>query len=258
MRRTGIFVALVACVGLLVATAATGCVKPEPEQDICDEARGVIPDANAAMAALIVDRTNSSRTDLGIPPALVDAIAEVQEAGVTSGKGSQVKVIPVVGAGEYPPPTKLLAIDLEPGNTSQDAADVRKKLARDCLPKLIADAPTTTAPTTDLIGALLAAKQENPEKILVLSGGLNTTEGADLRGLTDPTGAAKAVRAATPGFSQWNVPVAWFNLGEPRIPLSDEDREYLIRFWKELLGDKLSNDTKEGGQDASPPTTPQR
>jgi hypothetical protein len=206
---------------------------------------------------VVVDRTPSARADATTPPDLLDAVGSVQQAGTVSKKGSQLQVLSVSGANTYPWISVPLSLDLEPGNTSVDANAVRKKIAETCVSPFIADAKAPgKTDTTDVIGALIAAKQQNPERILVISSGLNITPSVDLRTLTDPTEAAEAVRATNPEFVSWTVPVVWFNLGEPKQPLSDVDRQMLIEFWQALLGDSLKNDTREGGIQTSVRPTP--
>jgi hypothetical protein len=254
------FVVLIALIFVPSVLITAGCSRynEEPPRDNCALAKAQSVAADAPKVVLVVDHTPASRAGLAMPPGLVDAVAGVQEMGVKSGKGSQIQVVPVIGASEYPPTGKPVSIDLTPGDTSQDGTDARKVLLQDCLPGLIDEVAPIATDTTDIVGGLLEAVQEKPAKVVVLSGGLNVTPSLDLRSVADPVAAADAVRAANPQLNGWNVPVVWFNLGEPSQPLSDQDRARLIAFWDNLFQGNLSNDTREGGRQTDVAPTPTR
>lgn len=215
---------------------------------ICDTAKKHAPKAGALFVALIVDRTASARTQLAEPPNLRDAVAQVQAQGAKEHKGSAVQTIGVTAAGQFPVISAPLSLDLKPGDTSSDAGKTRAALLG-CVAPLLDTADTQPkGEGTDLIGALLAAQQQKPTQIVVLSSGLNSTPVADLRTPpADPAQLAQTVKDTTPDFASWSIPVTWFNLGEPNPPLSAQDRDRVIAFWKALLGDKLKTDTREGG-----------
>ncbi len=249
-----------AMVASAVALTAAGC---GPESDkggstaaaaggtntaICDTAKKHPPKAGALFVALIVDRTASARTQLAEPPNLRDSVAQVQAQGVKEHKGSAIQTIGVTAAGQFPVISPPLSLDLKPGDTSSDAGKTRAALLG-CVAPLLDTADTQPkGEGTDLIGALLAAQQQKPAQIVVLSSGLNSTPVADLRTPpADPAQLAQTVKDTTPDFASWSIPVTWFNLGEPNPPLSAQDRDRVIAFWKAMLGDKLKTDTREGG-----------
>lgn len=215
---------------------------------ICETAKKHPPKPGALFVALVVDRTASARTQLAEPPNLRDSVAQVQAQGDKEHKGAAVQTIGVTAAGQFPVISPPLSLDLKPGDTSSDAGKTRSALLGCVAPMLDTADTQPKGEGTDLIGALLAAQQQKPAQIIVLSSGLNSTPVADLRTPpADPTQLAQTVKDTAPDFSSWSIPVTWFNLGEPNPPLSAQDRDRVIAFWKALLGDKLKTDTREGG-----------
>ncbi|WP_156432621.1 hypothetical protein [Mycobacterium sp. M26] len=251
---------VIAFVMCFVALAVSGCGsssgggqgathsgEANPDDAICAAAKKEAAKPDALLVSLVVDRTASARTDLKQPPDLAATVAKVQEKGLTEHKGSQIQTVAVSGSSEFPPISPPLNLDPRPTDTSQNADSVRAKILNDCVPGLLAsDGESPKGSNTDLIGALLAAQQQKPAEILVISSGLNSSPVIDLRTPpTDPSTAATSVKAQVPDFANWSIPVIWYNLGEPNPPLSAEDRDRTIAFWKELLGDKLTIDTRE-------------
>ncbi|MCF6389378.1 hypothetical protein L2K20_20590 [Mycobacterium sp. MBM] len=242
---------------LLAATAATasmtGCSTSEDRPDsqaedsICTASSQQTPSEKAVRAVVVVDRTASARTDVAIPTTLKNILATIQDEGVESKSGSQMQTLGVSGESVYPTISTEYSLDLRPGDTSTNADNLRAKLLTDCLTTFVeSDATRAKGEGTDLVGALLAADQQRPEQILVISSGLNDTPLADLTTPpTDPGPAVSAVRQEAPEFGTWQTPVTWFNLGEPEPPLSAADRDRVIAFWSALLGNHLKIDTRE-------------
>lgn len=218
-----------------------------PDSEICAAAHKEAAHAGALPVLLIVDRTASARTLSTTPPGVGEVIARVQQEGLNGHKGSEVQAIAVTGTSTFPPIGAPLNLDPRPGDTSQNADNIRAKILRDCVPGLFkADGGEGGGDTTDLIGALLAAKQQGPAQILVVSSGVNNTAVANLNPPpADPAEAVGAVKADAPAFDDWSIPVTWFSLGEPQTPLSAQDHDRVVGFWKALLGDKLTVDDRE-------------
>lgn len=216
-------------------------------KSICEAAAAERPKSGAAMVSLIVDRTASARTDVTMPPGLNETLAEVQKKALGERSGSAIQTISVSGSGEFPPIGPTLNLDPRPEDTSPNANNIRAKILNDCIPGLLeSDGANPKSDNTDLIGALLAARQQDPTQILVISSGLNSTALANLQTPpADPAEMVAAVKAEAPDFESWSIPVTWYNLGEPNPPLSAQDRERVIMFWKALLGDQLIVDTRE-------------
>ncbi|MGA5541362.1 hypothetical protein ACPCIR_05870 [Mycobacterium sp. NPDC051198] len=219
----------------------------DPNSQICTAAKQTAPKADALLVALIVDRTASARTEATEPPDLGHLLAEVQAKGLEDHTGSAVQTVGVSGTDQFPTISTPMSLDLKPGDTSQNADNVRAKLLKDCTAGLLTDESTLPkGDNTDLIGALLAAQQQQPAQIIVISSGLNSTPAADLTvPPADPAQLAAAVKTEAPDFASWSIPVTWFSLGEPNPPLSSQDRDRVIGFWKSLLGDKLIINTRE-------------
>ena len=215
--------------------------------DICAAAQKEPIDPKAQLLVVVVDHTASARTDLADPPSLSDAIAKIQAEGVKDEKGSQIQTLGVTASGEFPTISKPLSLDLKPGNTSPNAENLRAKIVRDCVPGILkVGGPQPSGGNTDLLGALLAAKQQSPQEIAVMSSGLNSTPQANLTvPPNDPAQVADSVKQAIPDFAAWSIPVTWFYLGEPNPPLSAPDRDRVIAFWKALLGENLTVNTRE-------------
>lgn len=243
---------------LLVATACSGSGDPgsgqaasagtgNPDDSICAAARKEKPKPKAAMVSLIVDRTSSARTDVAQPPGLTEALADIQKKALEERRGSAVQTIEVRGSGEFPPISTPLNLDPRPDDTSPNANNVRAKILNDCTSGLLDSGVTPPkGDSTDLIGALLAASQQNPTQILVISSGLNSTALANLQvPPANPAELADTVKTEAPDFNSWSIPVTWYNLGEPNPPLSALDRDHVIEFWKALLGGQLTVDSRE-------------
>jgi hypothetical protein len=235
--------------GEATETSSPAAGTPDASSEICVDAESATVDPGAARVVLVVDRTPTARTDLSTPPDLTTVITAVQQQGVESKKGSAFQTVGVTGSGEYPPLGKPSSLDLQPGQTSRAAKDLRSLLLGTCVPGWVSgDAYTPAGEGTDLFGALLAAQQQGPTQIVVISSGLNSTPVADLT--VPPADAAilaEHVKSEFPDFADWAIPVTWFNLGEPNPPLSAQDRERLISFWQKLIGEEnLDVNTREG------------
>jgi len=213
---------------------------------ICAAAQEGPGEPDATLAVIVVDHTASARPGLTDPPNLSAAIANLQTRGVEEKTGSQLQTLAVTASGQFPTISAPLSLDLKPGDTSPNADNLRKKVLRDCVPEFLkGTGPQPSAGDTDVIGALLAARQQAPSEIFVISSGLNSTTQANLTAPYDPAQLSGAVKDAIPDFKEWTIPVTWFDLGEPAEPLSAPDRNRVIAFWKDLLGDKLTVDTRE-------------
>lgn len=229
--------------------AALPTANPDASAEICADAEGAPVDPEAARVVLVIDRTPTARTDLSTPPDLTAVITDIQQQGVETKKGSAFQTVGVTGTGEYPSLGEPVSLDLNPGQTSRSAKDLRSLLLGACVPGWVSgDAYTPSGAGTDLFGALLAAQQQGPTQIVVMSSGLNSTPVADFTTPpTDPAAAAARVKSEFPEFADWSIPVTWFNLGEPNPPLSAQDRGRLISFWESLIGEEhLDLNTREG------------
>lgn len=241
----------------VVACSSGGSSEPAPEppaspdasSELCADAEGAPVNPEAARVVLVVDRTPTARTDLSTPPDLTAVITDIQQQGVETQKGSAFQTVGVTGAGQYPSLGKAVSLDLKPGQTSRSAKDLRSLLLSTCVPAWVSgDTYTPGGAGTDLFGALVAAQQQGPTQIVVMSSGLNSTPVADLSvPPADPAAAAERVATEFPEFADWSIPVTWFNLGEPNPPLSAQDRGRLISFWENLIGEEnLDLNTREG------------
>lgn len=230
------------------AGAGDGDAAASRGADICSTAKDGTIKADAQLVVVVIDRTASARTNLAEPPDLQATIAKIQAKGVEDGTGSQLQTLNVTASGRFPSIGKPMSLDLRPGDTSQNAKKLRSKILDDCVPGVLFSGDSAApGSNTDLLGALLAADQQKPAEIVVVSSGLNSTAQADLSTPpADPAQLADSVKQAVPAFASWTTPVRWFNLGEPNPPLSAPDRDRVMAFWKALLGDKLDPNTREG------------
>ncbi|WNG81162.1 hypothetical protein C6A86_023685 [Mycobacterium sp. ITM-2016-00316] len=248
MRRLAVlFASTLATIGMVACSSGSDESEPAAEADICAAASEQAANPDAVRVVVVVDRTESARTDVAVPSSLTDILTAAQDKGVEAKTGALLQTLGVSGESVFPTISPPHNLDLRPGDTSTNADNLRAKLLADCLTTFIdSEVTEPKGEGTDLIGALLAAQQQKPEQILVISSGMNSTPLANLTAPpTDPTSAASSVKAEAPDFGTWSLPVTWFNLGEPEPPLSAADRDRVIAFWKALLGDHLNIDTRE-------------
>lgn len=251
LRTFGLVVATVAAVvgcGGGVGGGPTASGPGGGNGEICAAAQKEPIKPGAQLVVVVVDRTASARTGLSDPPDLDAVIAGAQAKGVEDKTGSQIQTLGVTASGQFPSIGKPTSLDLRPGDTSKNANDLRQRILHDCVPGLLrSDNTQANGDNTDLLGALLAAQQQKPAQIVVISSGLNSTSQASLDPPpAEPAQLAEAVKQAIPAFASWSTPVTWFNLGEPNPPLSAPDRDRVIAFWQALLGDQLNSNTREG------------
>lgn len=254
-------VAMTAIVGLIVVLAG-GCGPglddqgQVPRASDCAKVEKVKPPTDAKITALVVDNTASAVIG-DLPPRVR---AELRQA---QGRGDQMALIAVDGAGKQPRVVRTIALEPNPGVNSE-AADKARLIVLDCVAQWARDGEMLpTAQGSAVLDAVAAAARQSSETVIVISDGVNNVGQFDLNELrfdmapclvADELGARGALAAELK-----DTKIVWTGLAETTQALPQPTRNYLTEVWTEVLrkaGATVEFDQQTGSRRESPKDLP--
>lgn len=204
---------------------------PGPSTQDCEQITAVTPVTGAKSLVLVVDRTSSEQVE-AIPPAVSAELAMAQAAGWT------LTVVGINGPGAAPRMLPTIALDPAPGRQAETAVAARQ-IALACVAGWVKGADLTPTVTgSDQLAALASAGRQNPAKVVVISDGVSTGGGLDLRRIgfdADPAATAAALSAARDLPQLSGVRILWTGMAETVPPLPQAERLNLLRLWIAVL-----------------------
>lgn len=241
--------AAMAALTLAAVAGLTGCgsapdapATPKVAAAACEQIAATQVPAATKTAALVIDRTSSMRSG-NLPPAITDAVAGAQQAGLS------LTLIGVNGRGTHPVVLAPLPLDPMPGTASRDA-DLVRSAALGCVGRWAEDPRLVpTEEGSDVLAAVAAAVDQRPAVIMVVSDGIATAGELDLAEIGwDATVKDVSVRLhRAKALPEIEVPITWVGMGQSQTVLPAAARSNLVAIWRAVLGKALSIDTRLAG-----------